>query len=146
MNICSTHLKLKKCLTYVTLTEFWKLNATCNISRKTVELRIWMTLKEAYAYLWRAGLLNAKEKGMTIYYIMNRCLVMFLREGKVNVALYRTSCPSTPTESTPESSPVKICSVKSLLVEKRLDCFTSLKILHNLFYPAKNTPSLIVPS
>ena len=27
------------------LTEFWKLNATCNISSETAELRIWMTLK-----------------------------------------------------------------------------------------------------
>ena len=122
----------------------------CNLQHFTRKCRIKnlndFERDEAYAYLWRAGLLNVKEKGMTIYYIMNRCLVMFLREGKVNVAQYRTSCPSTPTESTPESSPVKICSVKSLLVEKRLDCFTSLKILHNLFYPAKNTPSLIVPS
>ena len=118
------------------------LKTECNLQHFTRNCR----RDEADAYLWRAGLLNVKEKGMTIYYIMNRCLVMFLREGKVNVAQYRTSCPSTPTESTPESSPVKICSVKSLLVEKRLDCFTSLKILHNLFYPAKNTPSLIVPS
>ena len=147
MNICSTHSNLKKCLRYATLTEFWKLNGTCNISPESAEWRIgWPWNRLANAYLWRAGLLNVKEKGMTISYIMNRCLVMFLREGKVNVEQYRTSCPSTPTESTPESSPVKICSVKSLLVEKRLDCFTSLKILHNLFYPAKNTPSLIVPS
>ena len=36
---------------------------------------------EAGAYLWRAGLLNVKEKGMTICYIRNRCLVMFLRGG-----------------------------------------------------------------
>ena len=41
---------------------------------------------EAEAYLWRAGLLNVKEKGKIICYIMNRCLVMFLRGGKVNVA------------------------------------------------------------
>ena len=40
---------------------------------------------EADAYLCRAGLLNVKEKGMTICYIKNRCLVMFLRGGKVNV-------------------------------------------------------------
>ena len=40
------------------------------------------------AYLWRAGLLNMKEKGMTICYITNRCLVMFSRGGKVNVAKY----------------------------------------------------------
>ena len=40
---------------------------------------------EADAYLQRAGLLNVKEKGMTICYITNRCLVMFLRRGKVNV-------------------------------------------------------------
>ena len=43
---------------------------------------------EAEAYLWRAGLLNVKEKGKIICYIMNRCLVMFLRGGKVNVAEY----------------------------------------------------------
>ena len=43
---------------------------------------------EADAYLWRAGLLNVKEKGMTIRYIMNCCLVMFLRGGKVNVLYY----------------------------------------------------------
>ena len=30
---------------------------------------------EADTYLWRSGLLNVKEKGMTICYIMNRCLV-----------------------------------------------------------------------
>ena len=30
----------------VTLTEFWKLNAICNISPETAGLRIWMTLKE----------------------------------------------------------------------------------------------------
>ena len=43
---------------------------------------------EAGTYLWRAGLLNVKEKGITICYIMNRCLVMFLRGGKVNVVEY----------------------------------------------------------
>ena len=43
---------------------------------------------EAEAYLWRAGLLNFKEKGMTICYIMNRYLVTFLRGGKVNVVQY----------------------------------------------------------
>ena len=43
---------------------------------------------ETDAYLWKAGLLNVDEKGMTIYYIMNRCLVMFLRGGKVNVVEY----------------------------------------------------------
>ena len=40
---------------------------------------------EAGVYLRGAGLLNVKEKCMTICYIMNRCLVMFLRRGKVNV-------------------------------------------------------------
>ena len=39
---------------------------------------------EADAYLWRAGLLIMKEKGMTIYFIMNRCLVMLLKGWKVN--------------------------------------------------------------
>ena len=43
---------------------------------------------EADAYLWGAGLLNVKEKGMIICYIMSKCLVMFLRGGKVNVVQY----------------------------------------------------------
>ena len=30
---------------------------------------------ETDAYLWKAGLLNVKENRMTIYYIINRCLV-----------------------------------------------------------------------
>ena len=38
---------------------------------------------EADTYLWRARLLNVKKKRMTILYIMNRCLVMFLSGGKV---------------------------------------------------------------
>ena len=46
MNIFSTQLKFKKCLTYVTLTKFRKQNAACNISPETEEVRIWMTLKE----------------------------------------------------------------------------------------------------
>ena len=45
MKIRSIYFKLK-CLTYMTLTEFCKLNATCNISSETARLRIWMTLKE----------------------------------------------------------------------------------------------------
>ena len=71
----------------MTLTEFCKLNATCNISPETAELRIWMTLKEM-RQMRRAGLLNVKEKGMTICYIMNSCLIMFLRGEKVNVVQY----------------------------------------------------------
>ena len=43
---------------------------------------------EADTYLWRAGLLSMKEKGMTICYIMNRCLVMSLRGEKVNIVEY----------------------------------------------------------
>ena len=38
-----------------------------------------------HTYLWRAGLLNVKEKKMTICFIMDRYLVMFLRGGKANV-------------------------------------------------------------
>ena len=43
---------------------------------------------ERDAYLWGAGLLNMKQKGMTICYIMNRCSVMFLSGGKVYVVEY----------------------------------------------------------
>ena len=67
----------------------WLLKTEC-ISPETSVLRICMALKEMRQtpYLWRAGLLNMKEKGMTTCYIMNRWLVMFLREGKVNVVQY----------------------------------------------------------
>ena len=74
----------------MTLTEFWKLNATCNISPETVRVNNLDDFErdEVDAYLWRAELLNVKEKGMTICYIINRCLVMFLRGEKVNVVQY----------------------------------------------------------
>ena len=39
--------------------------------------------------------------------------------------LNKTPCLSTPVESTPESSPAKICSVKSLPGEKGLDFLPS---------------------
>ena len=58
----------------------------CNLKQFTRNCRIKnldnFERDEAEAYLWRAGLLNVKEKGMTICYIMNRCLVMFLRGGE----------------------------------------------------------------
>ena len=63
------------------------LKTECNLQQFTRNCRIKnlddFEKDEADAYLQRAGLLNVKEKGMTISYIMNRCLVMLLREGKV---------------------------------------------------------------
>ena len=68
------------------------LKTECNLQQFTRNCRIKnlddFEKDEADAYLQRAGLLNVKEKGMTISYIMNRCLVMLLREGKVNVVQY----------------------------------------------------------
>ena len=68
------------------------LEIECNLQHFTRNRRIKhlddFERDEADAYLWRAGLLNVKEKGMTICYIINRCLVMFSRGGKVNVAEY----------------------------------------------------------
>ena len=65
------------------------LKAECNLQQFTRNCRIKnldnFERYEADAYLCRAELLNVKEKGMTICYIMNKCLVMFLRGGKVNV-------------------------------------------------------------
>ena len=43
---------------------------------------------KADAYLRRAGLLNMKEKEMTIRYIIKMCLRMFLRGGKVSFVQY----------------------------------------------------------
>ena len=43
---------------------------------------------EADLHLWTPGFLDVKEKGMTLFYIINRCLIMFLRGRKVNVVEY----------------------------------------------------------
>ena len=68
------------------------LETECNLQHFTKNFRIKnlddFERDEADSYLWTAGLLNMKEKGITIRYIMNRCLVMFLRGGKVNVVEY----------------------------------------------------------
>ena len=67
------------------------LKTECNLQHFTRNCRIKnlddFERDEANAYLWNAGLLNVKEV-MTIYYITNRSLVMFLRGGKVNVVQY----------------------------------------------------------
>ena len=64
------------------------LKSECNLQHLTRNCRIKnlddFERDEAGAYLWRVGLLNVKEKGMTICYIMNRCLAMFLSGRKVN--------------------------------------------------------------
>ena len=43
---------------------------------------------EADIYLWTAGLLNVKKKVIIICYVMNSCLLMLLKRGKVNVVKY----------------------------------------------------------
>ena len=43
---------------------------------------------KADAHLRRAGLLNVKEKRMTIYYSLNACFVMLLRREIINVVQY----------------------------------------------------------
>ena len=68
------------------------LKTECNLQHFTRNCRIKnlddFERDDADAYLWRAELLNVKEKGMTICYIMNSCLVLFLSGGKVNVVQY----------------------------------------------------------
>ena len=45
---------------------------------------------EADTHLWRGGLLNVKEKGITICYIMNRCFNIFeKRESKCCAVLMK---------------------------------------------------------
>ena len=65
------------------------LKTECNLQHLTINCRIKnldnFERDEGDVYLWRAGPLNVKEKGMTTCYIMNRCLLMFLRREKVNV-------------------------------------------------------------
>ena len=90
MNICSTNLKLKKMSNKYDFDRIFK--TECNllhfIRSCGIENLDDFEGEKADMYLWRAGLLNVKEKGMTICLIMNRCLVMFLRGGKVNVVEY----------------------------------------------------------
>ena len=68
------------------------LKTKCNLLHFTRNCRIKnfdeVERDNADGYLWRAALLNMKEKGMTICYIMNKCLVMFLKGEKVNVVQY----------------------------------------------------------
>ena len=90
MNICSTHLKLKK---MSNICEFDRILKTeCNLQHFTRSGRIKnlddFERDEEDACLWTEGPLNVRQKGMDICYIMNRCLVMFLTGGKVNVAQY----------------------------------------------------------
>ena len=90
MNICSTHLKLKKVSNICDSDRILKTDCKLQHFTRNCGIKNLGDLErdEADAHLWRAGLLNVKEKGMTICYIMNRCLVMFLRGGKVNVEQY----------------------------------------------------------
>ena len=68
------------------------LKTECNLRHFTRNCRIKnfddFKRDEADTYFWRAGVVNVKEKGMTIRYIMNWCLVMFLRGRNVNVVQY----------------------------------------------------------
>ena len=57
-----------------------------------------------------------------------------------------TPCLSTPTESSPDSSPVKICFIKSLSDERPFNFFNSLTTLHNLVHAEERSESLIVPT
>ena len=68
------------------------LKTYCNLQNFTRNCRIKnlddFERDDADAYLWSTELLNMKEKGMTMCYIINSCLVMFLRGGKGNVAQF----------------------------------------------------------
>ena len=71
--------------------EFFILKTDCNLQHFTRNCRIknldYFERDEAEAYFLRAGLLNVEEKE-TVCYIMNRCLVILLGGGKVNVVQY----------------------------------------------------------
>ena len=88
--MCSTHLKLKQLSNIcdfegILKTEYDLQHLTRNWRTKNLDD---FERDEADAYLWRAGVLNVNENKMTICYIMNRCLVIFLRGEKVNVVQY----------------------------------------------------------
>ena len=62
------------------------LKTECNLQHFTKNCRIKdlgdFERDETDTYLWRSGLLNVKEKGMTTCYVMNRYVVIVLRGGK----------------------------------------------------------------
>ena len=68
MKICSTHLQLKKMCNKCDFDGILKIE--CNLQHFTRNCRIKnlddFERYEEDAYLWRAGLLNVKEKGMAI--------------------------------------------------------------------------------
>ena len=90
MKISSIQLKFKRMSNICDFDRILK--AECNLKHFTRNCRIKnlddFERDEADAYLWRAGRLNVKEKGMTTCYILKRCLIMFLRGEKVNVVQY----------------------------------------------------------
>ena len=69
------------------------LKTECNLQHLTRNCKITnlddFKRDEADTYLWKAGLLNVKGNRMTICYIMNRCLVMILRESKCRAVLMK---------------------------------------------------------
>ena len=74
------------------------LKTECNLKHFTRNCRIknldGFEREEADEYLWRAGLLNVKEKGISTCYIMNRCLVTFLvrKASKCSAVLMKHRC------------------------------------------------------
>ena len=85
MNLCGTRMS--------NICDFDRISKTeCNLGHFTRNCRIenldGFERDEAGSYLWIAGLLNMKEKGMKICQIMNKCLIMFSRGGKVNIVEY----------------------------------------------------------
>ena len=79
MNVCSTHFKLKKLSNICDFEGILKTKYDLQHLIRNCRIKNFDDFErdEAGAYLWRAGLLNMKEKEMNICYFMNRCLVMF---------------------------------------------------------------------
>ena len=80
-------------------------------------------------------------KGQCVKIFLNNIFVpkkTFMTKKDLLIVLsFLTSCLSTPAEYTPESSPVKICSIKSLSGEKRLDFLPSRQYCITYFNPGK---------
>ena len=86
MKICSTHFKIKMS----NICEFDRILKTkCNLQHFIRNCRVKnlddFVEDKAEACWWRAGLLNVKEKRITICFIMKMSLIMLLRGGEVYV-------------------------------------------------------------
>ena len=77
MDYCSKHLEFPTC-------DFDRILKTETARNGRIKNLDDFERDEADTYLWKAGLLNEKEKGMAIFYIMRRFYIMLYSSGETS--------------------------------------------------------------